>query len=1293
MYKKLIGFVTLVSLLCLSSHMMSTSAEEKSTPEWNNNPETVEVNREPAHATLMPYKDVKSALKGDPTNSNYYKSLNGKWRFKWSKNPAERPKNFYKADYNATNWDKIKVPSNWQVKGYGHPIYLNARHPWIGYERLQAPMAPTKYNPVGSYRTKFTVPGNWKKRKTFISFQGVKSAFYLWINGEKVGYSEGSFTPAEFDISKYLKNGTNTLAVEVYQWSDGSWLENQDMVDLSGIFRDVYLFSMPEIHMQDFKVTTDLDKEYKDATLNVNVDVSNYGKNNPKTHYIEAMLYNEKEEKILKQPIKMDVSFNGEKEVSIEKERFVENPLKWSAEHPNLYTLVLRLKDSSGDTIEIESTKVGFREFEMKNNIMHINGKPITFKGVNRHEMSPYTGQTLTKERMIEEIKMMKKFNINAVRTSHYPNDPLWYKLTDKYGLYVIDETNLESHRSAGELPKSDPQWLPSAMDRLKRMVERDKNHPSVLIWSLGNEAGEGDTFRKMSDWVHENDPTRIVHYPGMGHGPVPEDMSDIATDMYPKVELVEAYAKSDANRPYIMSEYAHAMGNSVGNLYQYWEVVDKYPKIQGGFIWDWVDQSIWWPTPDGYEEDGFFSYGGDWKKGYPNSDNFLADGLVYPDLSVQPELWEVKKVYQNIEIDSINLKKGKVKIKNEHLFTNVNAFNVSWELMADDKVVQKGQLKNLDIAPLTSKEIAVPFEKPQLKSGVEYWLNFSFTLKEDKLWANKGHEIASEQFKVPFETPEIPVKNLTEMADLNVDQSDNSIKITSENFEVIFDKKTGTLSSYKFDGTQLIKNGPVPNFWRAPTDNDNGNGMPDRTGTWRDAGTNRDINGVTVEKIGNKAVRISVDNTLPTTNTSQYNVSYVVFGSGDIVVNNTLKPGEHLPEIPKVGTTLMLPKEFNNISWYGKGPQNNYWDRKTGYDVGVYEGTVEEQFVPQVETQETGNKTEVRWVTMTNEQGNGLMAIGLPLLNVSALPYTESDLENADHPYELKERDAIVLDLDYKQMGLGGDDSWGARTHPEFTLHADKTYSYSYRLRPITHQMSSPMELSNQRVTTDLVKNITIDGESLESFNTEVTDYTKTYLKGTIDEVPEVEVTPISEDVTVEITPAEELPGKTVIEVTSDDGLLTATYEINFEIVDELYLSDTEWKSATVGWRTIQMNRSIEGNPIRLWDGSKTVTFDKGIGTHAHSEIVYDLEGKGYTHFQSYVGIDQEIHNGSISFEVWLDGELAFNSGVMHNNTPMKKVDLNIEDKKTMKLVVTEAGDGNAEDHGNWAGAKFTAE
>jgi beta-galactosidase len=1003
--------------------------------EWNNHPELFQVNREAAHATLMPFADVPSSLEGDGAASPYFCSLNGTWKFSLAKNPAQRDTQFFKDHADVSGWGTIGVPGNWQTQGYDYPIYTNTTYPWTGYENPSPPRAPTVYNPVGSYRRDFELPGSWAGREVFLSFQGVESAFYVWINGLFVGYGEDSYTPDEFNVTPCLRAGTNNVSVQVYRWSDGSWLEDQDFIRLSGIFRDVFLFSTPAVHIYDFRYTTDLDGEYVDADLNVKATVKHFGQTAPGDHRVEAVLYDANQNSVIP-PLAMKVSFSGGNEIEVTGKVAVEDPLKWSAEHPNLYTLVLILRNPQGEIIETESCRAGFREFELSGGQMKINGKPIMFKGVNRHETDPDRGRSVTYDRMVQDIVIMKQHNINAVRTSHYPNHPLWYDLCDRYGIYVIDEANLESHGVRNTVPASDPRWRDNCVDRMKSMVERDKNHPCILIWSLGNEAGSGSNFQAMADWVRVHEPTRLVHYEQYN------EIADMTSTMYAGVESVRSYGASGSSKPLILCEYAHSMGNSTGNLYQYWDAFEAYPNLQGGFIWDFVDQALRGPSG--------LLYGGDWGD-HPNDGNFCANGIISADRELQPEIVEVKKQYQDIKVRPIDLLRGRIEIINHFLFTNVNQFEGSWKLFADDREIRGGLFSksDIDVAPLGSRALTVDWGQPALADGADYWLNISFKLAHDEPWAGAGHEVAFQQFKIPFDPPAAAMVDTARMAAITTTESSDSIIVQNDAFRLTFDKKAGAISSFHFQGIPLLAAGPVPHFWRAPNDNDKGNGMPSRTGTWRNAGQNRSLTGLGVKKISDHELQIVANFSYPTTTKSHGFVSYNIFGSGDIHVSMTLAPGDALPEIPAVGMLLELPAVFENIDWYGRGPAENYWDRKLGSNVGVYHSTVDGLFVDYVEPQETGNRTDVRWVTLTNATGVGLMACGFPELEFNALRYTPQELEGKRHPFELVPSSHVILRLNDHQMGVGGDDSWGARPHPEFTLSPDSTYSYRFRLSP----------------------------------------------------------------------------------------------------------------------------------------------------------------------------------------------------------------------------------------------------
>jgi beta-galactosidase len=1024
-------------------------------PEWNNNPEIFAVNRMEAHNTLMPYASVEEALEGRRDASKYYMNLNGSWKFSFAKTPEEREKDFYKSDFDCSSWSEIPVPSHWQFQGYDYPQYTNVRYPWEATEPLEPPFAPTVYNPVGSYVRSFQVPSEWKGKPIYISLQGVESAFYIWVNGDMVGYSEDTFTPAEFDITPYLIEGENKLAVEVYRWCDASWLEDQDFWRLSGIFRDVYLYSTPEAHIYDFSVVTELGEQYENADLKIKAKVVNYFEKDLGKLVVEGELYNEDGNKVLSQPIAMNASINGVYSVDLSGEAFVEKPLKWSAEHPNLYTLVLSLKDENGNLIETESCKVGFRKFEIKDGLMKINGERIVFKGTNRHEFSCDRGRAITSEEMIEDIKIMKEFNINSVRTSHYPNNPIWYELCDEYGLYVIDETNLETHGSwrygakeeePGVVPGSKPEWTEAVIDRCNSMLQRDKNHASIIIWSLGNEAWGGDNFIKMHDYLKEKDPTRVIHYEGIFHARAWEAASDIESQMYSGAWDLERYAKNNPKKPFILCEYSHAMGNSCGNLFKYWDMFDKYPILQGGFIWDWIDQAIKTKTEDGIE---YLAYGGDFNE--PRHDgNFSGNGLLFADKSLTPKIFEVKKCYENIKFESIDIEKGKLRIHNKFLFTNLNEYDFIWNIMKNGEIVKNGTF-DVELQPNGSVEIELQYALPKENNSGEYILTVSAVTKKASKWAEKGHEIAFEQFLLPKTTSGVQVNLISkaETKELAVEEAGNIIKVCGETFTLSFSKESGAMVSYNFKGVEMIKEAPVPNFWRACTDNDLGSKLNERCKAWREASQNRNLTGINITT-SKYNVEIEVEYVLKAADNSVCKVSYVIDNQGEINIKETLIPSNKTAEIPEIGMLYILDKSFENISWYGKGPFENHWDRSTGAKVGIYEGKVEEQFVNYLKPQECGNKTEVRWAKLTNEKGIGVLIKGDSLLEVNALPYTPFELEENDHPYKLPISDKVALRINYKQMGVGGDDSWGAKTHPEFTLPSNKVYEYSYTIKVI---------------------------------------------------------------------------------------------------------------------------------------------------------------------------------------------------------------------------------------------------
>ena len=1027
--------------------------------DWEN-PEMIGRNKEPGHCTLMPYPDVETALVGTREASPYHKSLNGSWKFKWAAKPADRPKDFYKVEYDISGWDEIPVPSNWELHGYGIPTYTNAAYPFAPVNP-RPPHIPHDNNPVGSYRTEFTVPSEWKEREVFLHFAGVRSAFYLWINGKEVGYSQGSMTPAEFNITRYIREGKNILAAEVYRYSDGSYLEDQDTWRLSGIYRDVYLFSTPKVHLRDFWVRSELDEEYRDAVLKVTATVHNYGARISGGCTVDVTLLDRDGEAVGGEPlmsVKVGSVALGSDGV-IEMQAEISNPLKWTAETPNLYTVLLVLKDGSGKVIEVERCSFGFRKIELRGGQLLINGKAVLFKGVDRHEHDPDHGRAIPFSRMLQDIKLLKQNNINAVRTSHYPDDPKWYELCDKYGIYLIDEANIESH-GIGYHPDrtlgNKPEWRNAHLDRTIRMVERDKNHPSVILWSLGNEAGDGINFDATSAWIHKRDPSRLVHYERCGE----REITDIVCPMYAPIERLVKYASVEQKRPLIMCEYAHAMGNSVGNLQDYWDVIEKYKHLQGGYIWDWADQALRKKTTGGEE---FWAYGGDYGD-IPNDGNFLCNGIVQPDRKPNPSLYEVNKVYQYIKAEPVDLANGKIRIRNKYDFVSLEFVDIGWELTEDGKLVQAGALAKMSLGPQEEEEVTVEFIKPELKAGAEYWLKINFRLADDRLWANRGHVVAWDQFKVPFDVPASPEMDIGRMAGVELGETAEAFEVAGKDFTVRVGKESGAIESLKFGGKELVKWALIPNFWRVPIDNDKGNGMPERLSVWRRAGQDRTVNSVTAEQLGAQVVRITADALLPA-GSAGYKAVYTVYGSGDVVVESSMEPSRvKLPELPRFGMQMAIPDEFSTMSWFGRGPHESYWDRKTGAAVGKYSGQVEELIHKYVRPQENGNRTDVRWVALTNKDGVGLLAVGMPLLSVSAWPYPMWELERARHINEPRKRDTITVNLDYKQMGVGGDNSWGARTHAEYTLAAG-AYSHKFRLRPYAPAMGDKREIARVRL------------------------------------------------------------------------------------------------------------------------------------------------------------------------------------------------------------------------------------
>ena len=1058
-------FVLLLGFSCTSKYE-NVPFEEPSPKPWED-PEIVQINKEAPRAHYIPYATAEQAIADEKWESPNLLSLNGTWQFHLAQNPGERPFWFFKNDYDTGDWDEIKVPSNWEVEGFDYPIYTNVKYP----HAKTPPLIQDHYNPVGSYKRTFTIPSDWKEKDIILHFGAVSSAMNVWLNEEFVGYSEDSKTPAEFNITPLLKSGKNSIAVEVFRWSDASYLEDQDFWRLSGMSRDVFLMARNKQNIHDFRVTAGLDENYQNGTFALDVELVNSADAAQQVTLLAELFDGTTPLKSFEQTVELA---NPSEMISFE-ETFP-NIKKWSAEHPNLYLLLLTLKDEAGNTIEVLRQDVGFRTVEIKNAQLMVNGTPIYVKGVNLHEHHDVNGHVVDQETMLKDIETMKTHNINTVRTSHYPQPELWYKLCNQYGLYLIDEANIESHGMGygKESLAKDPVWQKAHLDRTKNMFQRDKNQPSVIIWSLGNEAGNGVNFMATYNYLKEQDSTRPVQYE-QAHG---GDNTDINCPMYATIERMEKYAKSNPDKPMIQCEYAHAMGNSVGNLQDYWDLIESYDVLQGGCIWDWVDQGLLTTNEEGEE---FWAYGGDFGPDtVPSDGNFCNNGLVDPDRDVKPHLLEVKKVYQNVGFAAKNLKTGIVEIENKYAFTNLSELDLSWTITADGEVVKEGPLAGFELAPGATTDVQLDYSIDP-KPGTEYFLNFSAKTKTAQGLVPADYELAAEQMKLPFEKA-APKANVTEFPALEAKETDSEIFIQGEDFSLTFNKKAGVLSSFQSGETELLKEGPIPNFWRAPIDNDFGNDLHKRSRVWRKAGENRKVKSVELTK--KAANQLFVDFKFDLTNEqgekiADYSSSYTVYGSGDVVVDNQFKmANDDLPEIVRMGMNLQMPRQFDQMSWFGRGPHESYWDRKTSAFVGKYSGPVADQYWAYLRPQENGNKTDVRWMTITNEAGNGLLFVGQPLLSVSAHHNIMEDFESPErtdgrqeegvkpvnrHIDDVKPRDLTSINIDYKQMGVGGDNSWGAWTHDEYRL-TEKSYRYSFRMRPVTSDVN-PVENAKMKL------------------------------------------------------------------------------------------------------------------------------------------------------------------------------------------------------------------------------------
>jgi beta-galactosidase len=1038
---------------------MAMYAVAQQIPSELQSPEVVSLGRMPMRATGFGFESKELAKAGEREKSQYFQSLNGIWKFNWVKNPQKRPLDFFKTDFNDQSWDNFKVPANWEVNGYGVPIYVNQPYEFVGHVKrggkLNPPFdIPEDNNPVGSYRRKFTIPENWNGRQVFIQLGAVKSAFFIWVNGKKVGYSEDSKLAAEFDITKYITPGENLVALQVYRWSDGSYLECQDMWRISGIERDVFIYSTPKLDIRDFKITGNLDASYTNGILKADIEVNNYkidkntGHSKPDAFTVEAELTDANGNTIWKDKTNGKTTVLGNYFTSVSFSKEIPSVSTWSAEIPYLYNLYLTLKDKDSAVIEVLPVKVGFRSIEIKNNNFLVNGKRVFLKGVNRHEHNATKGHTLSKEDMRKDMEMMKKLNVNAVRHSHYPPDPYWMQLCDEFGLYVVDEANIESHGRGYDLEftfANDKLWRNAQMERIQRMYQRDKNHPSVVTWSLGNEAGNGTVMYEAYDWMKKAD-----SWPVQYERAEEDYNTDMIVPQYPSPDWLIEYSKSNPDRVLIMSEYAHIMGNSLGNFKEYWDAIENNPNLQGGFIWEWIDQAI--DTVKNGKR--FMAYGGDFPLNQPTDENlsdndFCVKGVVTAYRGMTPMAVEVKKVYQHIKtkLNGTN----ELTVTNGYFFRNLDNVQLSWKLLENGLEVEKGIVPLTAIAAGQNKVIALPLKKNQ-KTGNEYFLNVYYELKQAEPFLDAGHVLAYDQFELakPVAKNEAVAKG-----ELKSSTKDDVCTVTGKDFTLTFDLKAGILKSYVLKGMSMLANGPQPSFWRAPTDNDIGAGFNKNMRMWRNAYQEGKLTEAKVTTVNAQQIDVLFSKSL-VNDDAIIKQKLSVYANGSIRVDNQFEAVKGKYKLMmRIGNDLQVNKQLDQIKWYGRGPGESYWDRKTGSLVGVYNQTINDQYYAYARPQESGNKSEVRWYTVTNKKGNGLrIEFAGDLLNCSALPYSIDDLDpEADkkqyHSGELVARDEIYMHIDMQQTGMQGMDSWGGWPLEKYRIPF-ANQQYSYWIKPI---------------------------------------------------------------------------------------------------------------------------------------------------------------------------------------------------------------------------------------------------
>jgi len=1034
--------------------VLSLSCTQKQ--DYHNDHTKFGVNKLIPHADFFAFETEDLASQNNQNNSDRFLTLNGNWKFQWVKSPKDRIKDFYKPDLDDSGWGTIPVPANWEVEGFGYPIYLDERYPF----NTKWPNSPKEYNPVGTYRRSFFIPKEWLNNDIIMHFAGAKSAMYLYISGQFVGYSQGSKTPAEFDVTSFLTEGENLLAIQMYRWSDASFLESQDMLRMSGIEREVYLYSKPKVAITDFHVISDLDDDFSTGLFNSNIKVANVETSKISREIAVKIHDGEKELFYNKQEIVIEPGDT----ISVKVDHTLDQVRQWSAEIPFCYQLSIQLIDPENEkNNQFIHKNIGFRNVRIENNQLLINGKAIYIKGVDRHETDPHTGHVVSKESMELDIKLMEQHNINAVRSSHYPNHPYWYDLCDKFGLYVIDEANIESHPLAIDEATqigNELSWFPAHLDRIKRMYYRDRNHPSIIIWSLGNEAGHGKVFESTYQWLKENDPTRQVQYEPAEL----ENYTDIFCPMYPRLERLIEYAENNPTKPGIMIEYCHAMGNSVGNMQDYWDIIEKYPVLQGGFIWDWVDQALEYRDEHGKK---YLAYGHDYHPDLPTDGNFLNNGLVDPYRQPHPHLHEVKKVYQPAKFEW-DQEAEMLSITNKNFFAPLSNVNLVWTILEDGKVNRSGIVKNLNIPP--QNVIVFPIGQPNyptsslwLAKDLEYILSVHLITIEKQQLLDAGNEIAFEQFVLSPVATE--VNTFRNDGVQTITKEDNFYIIENDNSRLEINEK-GEIKKWSYNGKLITEQPLRPNFWRAPTDNDLGNGMHEWAKIWKDVTTKAEAELIENPNLANGTINFRVKYHLPE-NIADLHIEYSLYYSGELEVDYSFKPlKDSLPNIPRLGMFLTLPDDYTIVSWYGRGPHETYWDRKTSGKAGIYHGKIIDQFHRYPRPQETGNKTDIRWMEVKSDKISlTVRPTDNKFINSSTWPFNTAELDYvvgkgggesasglvpvpSKHGADIQISNIVQWNIDHLQMGIGGDTSWGRPVHEEYTIPAKK-YSYSFRITP----------------------------------------------------------------------------------------------------------------------------------------------------------------------------------------------------------------------------------------------------